>query len=590
MCGPCATRPREPCQAGDRAALSGLFCVPQQACTSMLRNFLQKTTVRKEFFQMYKALYRKWRPMTFDDVISQQHITDTLKNQIKSGKTAHAYLFTGSRGTGKTTCARILAKAVNCPNQTDGRPCLECDICRDAENGSLTDIVEIDAASNNGVDDIRDLRDGAVYTPERCSYKVYIIDEVHMLSTSAFNALLKIMEEPPAYIMFILATTEIHKVPATIASRCQRYDFRRIRPQDIASRLEYIAGQEELNLTPDGASLIAKLADGGMRDAVSLLDQCSVCAEVINAETVSNSAGIAGREYLYEILDAIAGKDIAAALSVTGKLYDMSKDLTRLCEELITQLRNIMLIQVSPQTASNLIVCMPEEMEKLTALAGQSAPEEIMYQLSALQKCRENMSHVMNRRVEFEMTLIKLCGIKNNSPESIDNSEIYDKIKQLENKLSSVSAGNYSQTAPPQNRPPEILTANSPVHDAEPVANVDIKALKQEDMMPCSRWEEIVEELKSVKPDLAGALDGSYALTAGNVIFITAVNRFFIEIFKKNKENAIALGNTINKILGNRYVIKARCETSIEKQKSMAEMIIQKAKECSIETAVDNNQ
>ncbi|MDE5558897.1 MAG: DNA polymerase III subunit gamma/tau [Ruminococcus sp.] len=539
---------------------------------------------------MYKALYRKWRPMTFDDVISQQHITDTLKNQIKSGKTAHAYLFTGSRGTGKTTCARILAKAVNCPNQKDGRPCLECDICRDAENGSLTDIVEIDAASNNGVDDIRDLRDGAIYTPERCSYKVYIIDEVHMLSTSAFNALLKIMEEPPAYIMFILATTEIHKVPATIASRCQRYDFRRIRPQDIATRLEYIAGQEELNLTPDGASLIAKLADGGMRDAVSLLDQCSVCAEIINAETVSNSAGIAGREYLYEILEAIATKDTAKALSVTGNLYDMSKDLTRLCEELITQLRNIMLIQVSPQTAPNLIVCMPDELEKLNALAGQSTAEEVMYQLSALQKCRENMSRVMNRRVEFEMTLIKLCGNKNNSPESIDNSEIYDKIKQLENKLNSVSAVNFSQPAPANQKPPEVLTANNPIRDSEPVANVDIKSLKQEDMTPCSHWDEIVEELKNVKPDLAGALDGSYAVTAGNVIFITAINRLFIDIFKKHKENAIILGNTINKILGSRYVIKARCETSIEKQKSMAEMIIQKAKEYSIETAVDNNQ
>ncbi|MDE6538703.1 MAG: DNA polymerase III subunit gamma/tau, partial [Ruminococcus sp.] len=473
---------------------------------------------------MYKALYRKWRPMTFDDVISQQHITDTLKNQIKSGKTAHAYLFTGSRGTGKTTCARILAKAVNCPNQKDGRPCLECDICRDAENGSLTDIVEIDAASNNGVDDIRDLRDGAIYTPERCSYKVYIIDEVHMLSTSAFNALLKIMEEPPAYIMFILATTEIHKVPATIASRCQGYDFRRIRSHDIATRLEYIAGQEELNLTPDGASLIAKLADGGMRDAVSLLDQCSVCAEIINAETVSNSAGIAGREYLYEILDAIATKDTAKALSVTGNLYDMSKDLTRLCEELITQLRNIMLIQVSPQTAPNLIVCMPDELEKLNSLAIQSTAEEVMYQLSALQKCRENMSRVMNRRVEFEMTLIKLCGNKNNSPESIDNSEIYDKIKQLENKLNSVSAVNFSQPAPANQKPSEVLTANNPIRDSEPVANVDIKSLKQEDMTPCSHWDEIVEELKNVKPDLAGALDGSYAVTAGNVIFITAIN------------------------------------------------------------------
>ena len=221
---------------------------------------------------MYKALYRKWRPLTFDDVISQQHITDTLKNQIKNDKTAHAYLFTGSRGTGKTTCARILAKAVNCPNMKDGSPCLECDICRDADEGALTDIIEIDAASNNGVGDIRDLRDGAIYSPERCRYKVYIIDEVHMLSIQAFNALLKIMEEPPEYVKFILATTEIQKVPATITSRCQRYDFRRIKQKDIAARLLYIASQEEIDLTEDGADMIAKIADGGMRDAVSLLD------------------------------------------------------------------------------------------------------------------------------------------------------------------------------------------------------------------------------------------------------------------------------------------------------------------------------
>lgn len=538
---------------------------------------------------MYKALYRKWRPMTFDDVISQQHITDTLKNQITSGKIAHAYLFTGSRGTGKTTCARILAKAVNCPNMKNGNPCLECDICRDAENASLTDIIEIDAASNNGVDDIRDLRDGAVYTPERGSHKIYIIDEVHMLSTSAFNALLKIMEEPPSYVMFILATTEIHKVPATIASRCQRYDFRRIRPQDIASRLEYIAQQEDLNLTSDGASLIAKLADGGMRDAISLLDQCSVCGEVINSETVSNAAGIAGRDYLYEILNAISEKDTSKALSVIGNLYDMSKDLTRLCEELITQLRNIMLIQVSPQTAESLIICMPDEIEKLNELARKIPLEEVMNELSALQKCRENMSRVMNRRVEFEMTLIKLCGNKNNSSETIDNSEIYDKIKQLENKISSFSSGNFSQTARKQSQP-EVLTANSPVRNAEPVPNVDIKNLRQEDLISCSRWNEIVEELKKIKPDLAGALDGSYAFTAGNVILITAVNRFFIQIFKSNKDNATALGDTINRVLGQRYVIKARCSTSISEQKSMAEQIIQKAKNYSIETAVDNNQ
>ena len=244
---------------------------------------------------MYKALYRKYRPMTFDDVVSQPHITTTLRNQLINGKTAHAYLFTGSRGTGKTTCARILAKALNCLHPVDGNPCLECEICRDADDNALADIIEIDAASNNGVDDVRDLRDGAVYTAERCRYKVYIIDEVHMLSKEAFNALLKIMEEPPPHVKFILATTEIHKVLPTILSRCQRYDFRRILPSDITERLMYVAEKENIKLDRDAAELIAKTADGGMRDALSLLDQCIAFSEDVTLDIVSGAAGIAGR-------------------------------------------------------------------------------------------------------------------------------------------------------------------------------------------------------------------------------------------------------------------------------------------------------
>lgn len=536
---------------------------------------------------MYKALYRKWRPMTFDDVISQQHITDTLKRQIISGKTAHAYLFTGSRGTGKTTCARILAKAVNCENLKDGNPCLECEMCRDADSGALTDIVEIDAASNNGVDDIRDLRDGAVYTPERGKFKIYIIDEVHMLSVSAFNALLKIMEEPPSYVKFILATTEVHKVPATILSRCQRYDFRRIRAFDIAERLKYIASQEKLDLTDDGAALIAKLADGGMRDAVSLLDQCSVCADVINAETVSNTAGIAGREYLYEILDSIAVSDAAKALSVTGRLYDMSKDLTRLCEELIMQLRNIMLLKVSPESAEELIVCMPDELEKLKQLASSTELETIMAYLNALQECRERMSKVMNKRVEFEMTLIKICGKSTNVSESIDNSEIYDKIKQLEDKISSgVQIG---RTDPQNTRPEPEMKAGSPVPEAEPTPNVDLKKLKTEDIKPLPQWAEILEEFKKVNPAVAGSLEGSSAGIAGNVVFIVSQNRFFMTLFKQ-KENALSLGDTIEKITGQRCVLRARCAVSQNQQKTMAEQLIKKAIDSKIETAVDNNQ
>lgn len=532
---------------------------------------------------MYKALYRKWRPMSFDDVISQQHITDTLKNQIVSGKTAHAYLFTGSRGTGKTTCARILAKAVNCRNMHDGNPCLECDICRDADSGALTDIVEIDAASNNGVDDIRDLRDGAVYTPERGAFKIYIIDEVHMLSTSAFNALLKIMEEPPSYVKFILATTEIHKVPATIASRCQRYDFRRIKSEDIAARLLYIASQENISLTEDGAALIARLADGGMRDAVSLLDQCSVCTEIINAEAVSAAAGIAGRDYLYEVLEAVCDENAVKAISIVNSLYDMSKDLTRLCEELIMQLRNIMLIKVSPETAEGLIICLPDELERLKAIAAESRLETVMNRLSALQECRERMSRVMNSRVEFEMTLIKLCGNAKNNTETIDNSEIYDKIKQLENKIGAVASG---ETAIPKSEKPEILSANNPA--PEPVPNVDISKLKPEDLVRCDRWDEVLEEFKKVNPSVAGSLEGSSAATVGNVIFITAQNRFFMTLFKV-KENALPLSETITRVLGQRYAIRARCATSQAQQQSMAEKLVKKAIDSSIETAVENN-
>jgi len=539
---------------------------------------------------MYKALYRKWRPLTFDDVISQKYITDTLKNQIISGKTAHAYLFTGSRGTGKTTCARILAKAVNCRNMKYGNPCLECDICRDADNGSLTDIIEIDAASNNGVDDIRDLRDATAYSPERCRYKVYIIDEVHMLSASAFNALLKIMEEPPPYVMFILATTEIQKVPATITSRCQRYDFRRIKSADIAERLKYIASKENIGLTDSGAQLIAKLADGGMRDAVSLLDQCSVCAETIDADTVSATAGIAGRDRLFGILEAVCESDTAKALDITSQLYDMSKDLSQLCEELIVQLRNILLLIVSPQSAENLITAVPEEVQKLTELARKSDSQTVMNRLSELQDCRERMTKVLNKRVEFEMTLIKLCRkitpVANISTQTIDNSEIYDKIKKLEDKLSSISSSANTNPPPIKEKP---LTAESPVPETEPKPNVDIKRLKPSDLVPCQQWEEILEEFRKVSPSVAGSLADSHAMTAGNVVFITAVNRYFMELFKI-KDNAVLLGATVNRILKGRYVLRARCETTIEEQANMVEMLVKKAKNSGIETAVDNIQ
>ena len=282
----------------------------------------------------YEALYRKWRPQTFEDIVAQPHITRTLKNQIKHEKTAHAYLFTGSRGTGKTTCARIFAKAVNCLNPHDGNPCLECEICRDAEAGTLTDIIEIDGASNNGVEEVRSLRENAVYLPVRCKYKVYIIDEVHMMSPGAFNALLKIIEEPPEYVKFVFATTEIHKVPATILSRCQRFDFRRILPADIAGRIRYISEHESFGISTAAAHRIAMLSDGGMRDALSLLDQCAGISDDIGTETVEEAVGVAGTESVCVILRAIASKNAAEALERIDLLYRQSKDMTRFADEI----------------------------------------------------------------------------------------------------------------------------------------------------------------------------------------------------------------------------------------------------------------
>ena len=316
----------------------------------------------------YEALYRKWRPQTFDDIVAQPHITKTLKNQIIREKTAHAYLFTGSRGTGKTTSARIFAKAVNCLHPKDGNPCLECEICRDADAGALTDLIEIDGASNNGVDEVRNLRDNAAFLPVRCKYKVYIIDEVHMMSAGAFNALLKMIEEPPPYVKFLFATTEIHKVPATILSRCQRFDFRRILPADIAGRIQYIAEHEQFTVSDAAAFRIAALADGGMRDALSLLDQCAAVTDEIGTETVEEAVGVAGTESVYEILRAAAGHDAAAALQRIDLLYRQSKDMTRFADEISQQLRNLMLLKTAPDDPE-LLACMPDELEQLRSIA-----------------------------------------------------------------------------------------------------------------------------------------------------------------------------------------------------------------------------
>ena len=356
---------------------------------------------------MYRALYRKWRPQRFEDVVGQRAIVTALKNQITAGRVGHAYLFTGVRGTGKTTCAKIFAKAVNCLHPEGGDPCGKCEICKGIDNGSLLDVVEMDAASNNGVDDIRDLRDETAYTPSACQYKVYIIDEVHMLSTAAFNALLKTLEEPPAHVIFILATTEIQKVPATILSRCQRYDFTRIGPEDIARRVEDISGEEKLELTSDGAELIARLADGALRDALSILDTCAGVTAKIDADVVRRMAGVTDRSYLFHISDALEAQDAAAALAQLAQLRQQSVDVKRLTEELIAHYRALMLAAL-PGGQALLSGVSPEE----EALYLQKGPEmgqrEAIRAIRTLGTALEHMTRGSDQRIELELALFSL--------------------------------------------------------------------------------------------------------------------------------------------------------------------------------------
>ena len=356
---------------------------------------------------MYRALYRKWRPQRFEDVVAQRGIVTALRNQVASGRVGHAYLFTGVRGTGKTTCAKIFAKAVNCLHPHNGDPCGECEICRGIDNGSILDVVEMDAASNNGVDDIRDLRDETAYTPSACHYKVYIIDEVHMLSTAAFNALLKTLEEPPAHVIFILATTEIQKVPATILSRCQRYDFTRIGPEDIAQRVEYIAGQEGLELTTGGAELISRLADGAMRDALSILDTCAGVTAKIDADVVRRMAGVTDRSYLFHISDALEAQDGAAALAQLAALRQQSVDVKRLTEELIAHYRALMLAAL-PGGQSLLSGVSPEEEQQYLEKGPQLGQREAVRAIRTLGNALEHMTRGSDQRIELELALFTL--------------------------------------------------------------------------------------------------------------------------------------------------------------------------------------
>ena len=357
---------------------------------------------------MYLALYRKYRPRTFDDVISQPHIVTTLKNQIATGQNAHAYLFTGSRGTGKTTCSKILAMALNCQHPVNGNPCLECQSCREIASGESTDILEIDAASNSSVNDVHDLQDQLAYTPVSCKYRVYILDEVHMLSKAAFNALLKTIEEPPPHVIFIFATTELHKVPATILSRCQRFEFRRIDIADSSARLMSVAQNEGVTLTQEAADMISRLSDGGMRDALSLLDRCIAMSRDVTADVVRSCAGVADNHHLFRFADMIAAQDISGCITLLEQLYKGGKDIARVMEELGGVFRDIMLCSSAP-AEKGLLSVMPSDYPEIERLSGLFSLGDILRCLTLIQECCDKISNSRSRRTMAEMCFVKLC-------------------------------------------------------------------------------------------------------------------------------------------------------------------------------------
>ena len=413
---------------------------------------------------MHLALYRKYRSATFDEVISQEHITTTLKNQIKAGTPAHAYLFTGSRGTGKTTCAKLMAKAVNCLSPVDGNPCGECESCKAIAAG-CPDIIEMDAASNNGVDDVRALRDEVMYAPTVCRYKVYIIDEVHMLSSQAFNALLKTIEEPPPHVIFILATTEIHKVPATIASRCQQFLFSRIDVEESTKRLCEIAKKENVNITEDAARLISRLSDGGMRDAVSLLDQCISVSADIDEETVRTTAGIAGTEHLFTLAQCIHEQNAPEALKILDELHNQSKDLMLLLDELLSHFRNLCILSATNSDFS-LIPAGSGTRNDLARQTKEFTLGEIMRCMDILQDCIARTPKTAKRKTVAEMCLIRLCTPRLDS----DTSALSLRLEKLENRLDKLCDGEISIQPRATVQTAESIEKHIPAQSAKPVS------------------------------------------------------------------------------------------------------------------------
>lgn len=509
---------------------------------------------------MYRVLYRKWRPAVFTDVSGQEHITSTLQNEVSSGRLNHAYLFTGSRGTGKTTCAKILAKAVNCLNPQNGNPCGECEICKGIDDGSILDIVEMDAASNRKIDDIRQIIDEVQFKPAKCKYRVYIVDEVHMLTQEAFNALLKTLEEPPEHVIFILATTEVHKLPQTIRSRCQRFDFHRIPPRAIADRVEYVVSQENAEITDSAALMLASVADGALRDALSLLDSCLAVSSHIDEEVVRNAAGLVSKTYLFELAAAIINKNPSKSLEIVGRLYSESKDMARLCDELVEHFRALMLIKTI-KNPRDILIMSDDEFEQAVTQSDYLSLADIVFYMDVLSKAYQRMGKGTGDRTELEMALVKL------SASELDGTieALTARVTALEKAVKRGITVNYAQppqqsqgvqTEQPQQAVPKQETVEDPFaqpeteHKKAPVAKPapEVKPVVQrasvnldelyDNAVPFTRWVEVVNSLKSVSRSIAAAFAGSTAYESGNYLLIDTNNELAFDLLRQNGRRA----------------------------------------------------
>lgn len=523
---------------------------------------------------MYRVLYRKWRPAVFTDVSGQEHITSTLQNEVSSGRLNHAYLFTGSRGTGKTTCAKILAKAVNCLNPQNGNPCGECEICKGIDDGSILDIVEMDAASNRKIDDIRQIIDEVQFKPAKCKYRVYIVDEVHMLTTEAFNALLKTLEEPPEHVIFILATTEVHKLPQTIRSRCQRFDFHRIPPKAIADRVEYVVSQENAEITESAALMLASVADGALRDALSLLDSCLAVSSHIDEEVVRNAAGLVSKTYLFELATAIINKNPTKSLEIIDRLYSESKDMARLCDELVEHFRALMLIKTI-KNPRDILIMSDDEFEQAVTQSDYLSLADIVFYMDVLSRAYQRMGRGTGDRTELEMALVKLSATE------LDGTveALTARVTALEKAVKRGITVNYAQPAQQsvqaeatqsasvpntQTEVEEPFAKPEPEHKKAPVAKPapEVKSVAQrasvnldelyDNAVPFARWVEVVDSLKSVSRSIAAAFAGSIAYESGNYLLIDTNNELAFDLLRQNGRRT-EIKQTLLELTGKNY-------------------------------------